>query len=99
MFKWIELSRENDRNIWVRIDSIFQITVICGEDGETPDGSMIATRNGTIHFVKELPDEIMVCIHAIEDSKEYMFSNDDIKNYFFDRYPDKKSERLPYGEW
>ncbi len=99
MLKWIELSREDDRNIWVRIDSIFQISVTLGEDGETPDGSMIATRNGTIHFVKELPDEIMVCIHAAESNKEYMFSNKDIKDYFFDRYPDNNSERLPYGEW
>lgn len=98
MFKWIELTREDDRNMWVRIDSIFQITATFGEDGETPDGSMIATRNGTIHFVKELPDEIMVCIHTVENSKYYMFSNEDIKNYFFDRYPDNKSERLPHGE-
>ena len=99
MFKWIELSRENKNNIWIRIDSIFQITVTLGDDGETPDGSMIATRNGTIHFVKELPDEIMVCIYAAESNKDYMFSNEDIKNYFFDRYPDKKSERLLYGKW
>lgn len=90
MFKWIELSRKIDKNIWFRIDSIFQIVLTLDEDGETPDGSMIRTRNGDTFFVKELPDEIMVSIHILGEGKQYMISNEDIKNVFFDRYPSEK---------
>lgn len=88
MLKWIELNRDDDKNVWIRIDTIFQIVPVLGEDGETPDGSMVVGINGSTFFVKELPDEIMVAVNVIEkDSKEYMMPNKDIMNVFFDRYP------------
>lgn len=102
MFKWIELTRTGEKNkIWVRIDSIYQIVQTVDEEGE-PDGSLITVRNGNAYFVKELPDEIMVTIHISENGKDYMISNNDIKNIFFDRYPVAKNteeKEVKDGEW